>query len=58
MQRVMVDYYEKILDKTNKMTTVWTQIRLLLEEQSDLSPHCLPQKHFKEPADNTQQSKR
>ena len=23
--------------------TVWTQIRLLLEEQSDLSPHCLQQ---------------
>ena len=21
--------------------TVWTQIRLLLEEQSDLGPHCL-----------------
>ena len=23
--------------------TVWTQIRLLLEEQSDLGPHCLQQ---------------
>ena len=24
------------------MQTVWTQIRLLLYEQSDLGPHCLP----------------
>ena len=23
--------------------TVWTQIRLLLKEQSDLGPHCLQQ---------------
>ena len=23
--------------------TVWTQVRLLLEEQSDLGPHCLQQ---------------
>ena len=27
--------------------TVWTQIRLLLEEQSDLVPHCLLQRCFK-----------
>ena len=27
--------------------TVWTQIRLLLEEQSDLGPHCLLQGCFK-----------
>ena len=26
---------------------VWTQIRLLLEEQSDLGPHCLIQRCFK-----------
>ena len=27
--------------------TVWTQIRLLLEEQSDLGPHCLQKWLFK-----------
>ena len=27
--------------------TVWAQIRLLLEEQSDLGPHCLLQRHLK-----------
>ena len=27
--------------------TVWTQIRLLLEEQYDLDPHCLQQRCFK-----------
>ena len=27
--------------------TVWTQIRLLLKEQSDLGPHCLLQRGFK-----------
>ena len=27
--------------------TVWALIRLLLEEQSDLGPHCLLQRHFK-----------
>ena len=27
--------------------TVWTQIRLLLEEQSDLGPHCLQKMTFK-----------
>ena len=26
---------------------MWSQIRLLLEEQSDLGPHCLLQRHFK-----------
>ena len=37
--------------------TVWTQIRLLLKEQSDLGPHCLPDQTaptmtFKEPAED------
>ena len=26
---------------------MWTQVRLLLEEQSDLGPHCLLPRHFK-----------
>ena len=29
------------LFKTSLKQTVWTQIRLLIEEQSDLGPHCL-----------------
>ena len=32
--------------------TVWTQIRLLLKEQSDLSPHCLQKWLLKPQADN------
>ena len=31
---------------------VWTQIRLLLEEQSDLGPHCLQKELLKLQADN------
>ena len=32
--------------------TVWTQIRLLLEEQSDLGPHCLQKWLLKSQADD------
>ena len=32
--------------------TVWTQIRLLLEEQSDLDQHCLQKWLFKSQADD------
>ena len=32
--------------------TVWTQIRLLLEEQSDLGPHCLQKWRLKSQADD------
>ena len=32
--------------------TVWTQIRLLLEEQSDLGPHCLQQRLLKYSAED------
>ena len=32
--------------------TVWTQIRLLLKEQSDLGPHCLQKWLFKSQADD------
>ena len=32
--------------------TVWTLIRLLLEEQSDLSPHCLQKWPLKSQADD------
>ena len=32
--------------------TVWTQIRLLLEEQSDLGPHCLQKGLLKSQADD------
>ena len=32
--------------------TVWTQIRLLLEEQSDLGPHCLQKQLLKSQADD------
>ena len=31
--------------------TVWTLIRLLLEEQSDLGPHCLQKRLLKSQAD-------
>ena len=34
-----------------------TQFILLLEEQSDLGPHCLPQIRFKDPADISHQMK-
>ena len=33
--------------------TVWTQIRLLLEEQSHLGPHCLQQRHLNGLTDDT-----
>ena len=32
--------------------TVWTQIRLLLKEQSDLGPHCLQKLLLKSQADD------
>ena len=32
--------------------TVWTLIRLLLEEQSDMSPHCLQKRLLKSQADD------
>ena len=32
--------------------TVWTLIRLLLEEQSDLGPHCLQKLPLKSQADD------
>ena len=32
--------------------TVWPQIRLLLEEQSDLGPHCLQKWLLKSQVDN------
>ena len=32
--------------------TVWTQIRLLLEEQSNLGPHCLQKNDLKSQADD------
>ena len=32
--------------------TVWTQIRLLLEEQSDQGPHCLEKRLLKSQADD------
>ena len=32
--------------------TVWTQIRLLLKEQSDLGPHCLQKWLLKPQADD------
>ena len=32
--------------------TVWTQIRLLLKEQSDLGPHCLQKWLLKSQADD------
>ena len=28
--------------KNSSLQTVWTQIRLLLQKQADLGPHCLP----------------
>ena len=31
---------------------MWTQIRLLLEEQSDLGPHCLQKLLLKSQADD------
>ena len=34
--------------------TLWTQIRLLLEEQSDLGPHCLQKWLLKSKADEKQ----
>ena len=34
------------------METVWTLIRLLLEEQSDLDPHCLQKWLLKSQADD------
>ena len=34
------------------LQTVWTQIRLLLEEQSDLGPHCLHKWLLKSQADD------
>ena len=35
--------------------TVWTRIRLLLEEQSDLGPHCLQKWLLKSQADDTEE---
>ena len=34
------------------MQTVWTLIRLLLEEQSDMGPHCSQKRLLKSKADD------
>ena len=38
--------------------TVWTQIRLLLEEQSDLGPHCLQKRLLKSHAEDKKKKKK
>ena len=38
--------------------TVWTQIRLLLEEQSDLGPHCLQKWLLKSHAEDKKKKKK
>ena len=39
-------------DQTAPLQTVWTQIRLLLKEQSDLGPHCLQKLLLKSQAED------